>query len=430
MTTFPAIAASPLPTRLFRLGAVLGCLAFVGPIAASAAEGHGGNPDLGGHTLRIVDDGRALEFTGGITFGLTKEVRALLDANAGIRTLRLTSKGGRVQEARLLVDLLRQRGIVTYVARECLSACAIAFMGGAQRLVAPGGQIGFHRDRDAYGTKQAVDDSNDTEHATLIEEGVAPWFADRAFSTPSESMWTPPHAELLRANVITGVAPVVPAPASDVGTEVDAEFQAIPVFVAIKKAEPSIYAKIRAAAIDAVANKRSTAELAATVTPYMQALTRSHLPTASDAAIIEFAKVVNLELSEIQAHSPEDCYAFGYLPPGAKPFNMVSYLSTEVLLREQAALARVIETTAQPPAQPITDKDITPSRNYVMGRLIDKFGGADVEAYANARSPKPDRATVCRMTIAFYNEVFALPPDEQARLLRFILIRSYAANGG
>lgn len=407
--------------------------------AACTAQNSFGSPDLGGHRLRITDDGRALEFSGGITFGVTKEVRAILDKDASIRTLRLNSLGGRVQEARLLADLLHQRGVATYAAHPCLSACAIVFMGGAQRVVAPGGQIGFHRDRDAYGTKVAIDDANDTERATLIDEGVAPWFADRAYSTPSESMWVPSQDELMRAHVVTDViAQAGPASAPgqrpeaepDVGAQVDAEFQTIAVFATIKTAAPETYEKIRTAMIDAITHKRSAAELGAAVAPYMQSLTRTYLPTASDAAIIEFAKVITLELSEIAAHSPEDCYNFGYRPPGAKTFDVLPFLSTEILLREQAALAAVIGSKSEPPPRLPTDKEITPSRNYVMERLLDKYGAADMDAYADARSPQSDHTKVCRMTIAFYNEAFALPYDEQARLLRFLLVRSYNLNGG
>lgn len=404
------------------------------PATAWAALDAVAVPDFSKHTLTVAGDGRTLDFSGWITFGLTKDVRAALDKNAAIRAIRLDSRGGRVQEGRLLADLLRERGMTTIVTKECLSACAIVFMGGVQRTVLPGGKLGFHRDRDQFDSQLTVNDTNDTDRDTLVGNGVATWFADRAYSTPSETMWVPSPDDLQRAHVVTEVADVTVAAAStaqppetDVGAEVDAEFGKMAIFAAIRNVAPDTYAKIRAITVDAIVHKKSAAELSAAVAPYMRGLARTYLPTASDAAVIEFAKVIALELSDIAAHSTDDCYNFSYRPHEAKSLNVLPYLSTEVLLREQNALAELIESKQTPAPQRATDKDITPSRNYVTEKLIDQYGGADVEAYANAMAPNPDRAKVCRMTIAFYTEAFTLPPDEQARLLRFLLLRSYDA---
>jgi hypothetical protein len=417
-----------------RLSVVSAGLAFAFPVTlptkSFAALDLSRNPGPGTHSLRVAEDGRSLAFSGWIGFGLTKEVRAALDQNAAIRAIRLTSKGGRVQEARLLADLIRLRGITTIVPTECQSACTIVFMGGAQRIVAPEGKLGFHRDRDVYSSAITIEDTNDTDRANLIGHGVAPWFADHAYSTPSETMWIPSLDDLSRAHVVTEVTDITVAaasPAPDIGAEVDSDFQKMPVFAAIHKVAPDTYATIRGMTIDAIQHRKSAAELSATIAPYMQSLARTYLPTASDAAVIEFAKVIALELNEIATRSPEDCYGFAYHARDGKAPNVLPYLSTEILLREQTALAGVIESKMEPAPKPATDKDITPARNYVTERLIDKFGGADVEAYVDAMSPNPDRAKVCRMTIAFYTEAFSLPPDEQAQLFRFLLTRSYDA---
>ncbi len=411
-------------------------------MAAARAQALARSPVLDGHVLRVVDQGRALDFRGGIAFGVTREVRAALDRDMAIRMLRLTSPGGRVQEARLLADLLRQRGIDTYADGECVSACAIVFMAGARRVAVSGARLGFHRDRDGFaaaggtaGDGSTLDDANATDRALLVEEGMAPWFADRAYATPSSTMWLPSLGELVRGHVVTQVVDVSKerTPRDDAAAEADAAFAAIAVFGAIKRAAPDVYAKLRAATITAIEQRQPAAALAAVVAPYMRKVTRESLPGASDAAIVAFAKVLALELGEIGSHSADDCYAFGYGTAGSRPVEALPYLSTEVLLREQAALAALIDSRGGAvPALP-TDKDITPSRNLVMERLIDQYGGAAVEAYVDARAgdagPEVDHAQVCRMTIAFYNEAFTLPPDEQARLLRFILLRSYARAG-
>ncbi len=421
-------------TNTIRIIAACAALAFAAPAMADSlppvAPVAAKDPELGGHTLRLAGDGRAVEFSGDITFGVTQELRALLDKNVGIRTITLNSRGGRVQEGRLLADLIRQRAMTTYTESECLSACSLVFLAGAQRYVTKDAKLGFHRGYGAGLTKQDLDDTNDTDRASLIEDGIAPWFADHAYATPGTSMWIPTVDELKSAHVITDVAfpgqfGKPPASNRAVESDIDAQFLAVPVFAAIRKVAPDTYAKIRDTAVDAVNRKKTSVELGAMIAPFVQSLTNTYLPTASDAAIIEFSKVTVLDLQEIAAKSPEACYTFAYRPAGVPPINAFEYLSPEVLLRGQRAMAMVIESKMTPPPIAPTDKDINWSRNYVMEQLIQKFGGGDVEAYANARTAVSDRAKVCRMTIAFYNEVFTLPPDEQARLLRFMLARHY-----
>jgi hypothetical protein len=165
-----------------------------------------GDRAMGKHELRILRGGRELEFAGGITFGVTEEVRRPLDADPEIRMIHLNSLGGRIGEARKLRDLIRQRRLITYTASDCASACTIAFTGGVQRFVAVDAALGFHRGRFPGFTEAELAETNDEDRRGLIEAGVARWFANHAYSTPNSSMWWPTPNELKWAGVITGVA--------------------------------------------------------------------------------------------------------------------------------------------------------------------------------------------------------------------------------
>jgi hypothetical protein len=165
-----------------------------------------GDFTVGEHELRILRGGKELEYAGGITFGATDEVRRLLDADPDIRVIHLNSLGGRIGEARRLRDLIRERRLITYTGLECVSACTIAFMGGAKRFVGADAALGFHRGWFPGFSEQDLAEANDEERQSLIADGVAPWFADRAYSTPSKSVWWPTLNELKRAGVISGVA--------------------------------------------------------------------------------------------------------------------------------------------------------------------------------------------------------------------------------
>ena len=162
-----------------------------------------GDPEVGKHQLRVNGNGTELEFVGGITFGVADETRHILDIYPAIEAVRLTSPGGRIEEAYKLRALFHARGLVTYARSTCASACTIAFMGGSQRYLTPGAKLGFHRGRFTGLTAEQSDKGNDAERQALIAMGVPAWFANRAYSTPSSSMWWPTVDELSAANVIT-----------------------------------------------------------------------------------------------------------------------------------------------------------------------------------------------------------------------------------
>ena len=155
--------------------------------------------------LRVLDNGSELLFAGRIGFGLTGEIRALLDEHPEIRRLQLSSVGGRVLEARRLHDFIRSRGLDTYAAGLCASACTIAFMGGTQRLVAPEARLGFHQGNIPGGTAADLARQNRRDKSLLIEDGVDRDFVERAYATPNAEVWYPTREELLRARIVTGI---------------------------------------------------------------------------------------------------------------------------------------------------------------------------------------------------------------------------------
>src|SRR5262249_34921729 len=129
----------------FWAGAALfmGCLGFLSsagtlfnnarPQLAGVLRVVAGDKKTGNRTLKILPDGAELELSGGITFGITDEVRKILDIAPSVKVIHLNSWGGRVAEARKLRDLISERRLITYTSTTCASACTIAFLGGRQR---------------------------------------------------------------------------------------------------------------------------------------------------------------------------------------------------------------------------------------------------------------------------------------------------------
>ena len=69
-------------------------------------------------------------------------------------------------------------------------------MGGIQRFIAPEAKLGFHRGSFPGVADSELAEENDADRQWLISIGVPAWFADRAYSTPSGSMWWPTSEEL------------------------------------------------------------------------------------------------------------------------------------------------------------------------------------------------------------------------------------------
>ncbi|GKQ56086.1 RDD family protein [Bradyrhizobium sp. Ce-3] len=192
------------------------CLFVAAPQIAGVYEIVTGDTRVGPHQFRVLANGRGLEFSGGITFGVAHELETLLDAMSSVRTVQLNSIGGRMREAQKMADLIKARGLNTYVALSCLSACTVVFLGGKERvLLARSGKLGFHqtsfRGMTALDRQAAIE----TEIARLRGFGLSRAFAEHVTATPPSSMWYPDQNELLREKVATRL--YVPAPSKPAG---------------------------------------------------------------------------------------------------------------------------------------------------------------------------------------------------------------------
>jgi hypothetical protein len=174
------------------------------PQLAGIYEIVSGDAHVGPHEFHVLANGQTLEFSGGITFGVTQELERFLDAMAGVRTVRLSSNGGRILEAQRMSDLISSRNLATFVARDCLSACTIVFLGGKERFMLPTARLGFHQP--AFRGMTASD-----RHAAIATErqrlqqrfGLSAAFAARANSAPPGGMWYPDKDELMRERLVT-----------------------------------------------------------------------------------------------------------------------------------------------------------------------------------------------------------------------------------
>ena len=165
-----------------------------------------GDTDLNKLAVRVGPDGDTLYVEGSYGLGGEELVRRALDHNPGIRTVVLAGPGGRISVGFELYEMFRERKLATRVDDECASACTFAFLGGVERSLSPGGQLGFHRgsfpglsDNDMY------ESNRDLRRFLLIHAKLTPQFVDRVIATPPDEIWVPTPQELLAGRVINRV---------------------------------------------------------------------------------------------------------------------------------------------------------------------------------------------------------------------------------
>jgi hypothetical protein len=154
-------------------------------------------------TLEVRPDGRSILLAGGINDGCAEHLDAALQIAPEVTTVVLFSGGGWLSEGELLANVIRKRGLNTYVEANCTSACTIVFLAGKERAAAPSAKIGFHSGRIVGGIGIFSEEKNDRLRAIYQNAGLPDAFVRQAINTPSEKMWYPTHEDLQSAGVLT-----------------------------------------------------------------------------------------------------------------------------------------------------------------------------------------------------------------------------------
>jgi hypothetical protein len=153
--------------------------------------------------IYVVDDGKTLWLQGILGEGSAEEVQRAFGANPLVKTVMLSSRGGRAAEAKRIAQIISQKHLDTAVRGSCQSACTYLLLAGEHRAAEASSKIGFHRATFPGITSLGETYSNYRMLAHYRSVGLPSWFIDRAVGTPPTSMWYPTHQELLEARVLS-----------------------------------------------------------------------------------------------------------------------------------------------------------------------------------------------------------------------------------
>ena len=379
-----------------------------------------GHDPIGIYKIRVLRDATEVEVSGAITFGLTQDVRRALDKHPTIRIVHLNSNGGRVGEARNLRDLVESRGLTTYTASECLSACTLVYAAGKVRLIAKNARLGFHQYSFPGAKDRDFQADYETDKQDWLRRGFAQFFVEKAFATPSSAMWRPSHQELLRWDVITGYpesndVAVTGSSPKELQEGIERELASNPFLLALQQHEPKTYSEIVASLKRGLNQGNSETELAQKIFTLAHSAVHRMLPHASDPALRRWLGVLRDQVYLLTAN-PALCYWYLYRDEPAPTFDPTKYFPKELLQRQYSAMAEIIRSTSEgyrPPAA----GEIRRMQEIIFSDLS-KRHGKDVQMLTKPHGERVDETKICGLVYDLYEAILRLSEQESGALLR------------
>lgn len=375
------------------------------------------------YQLRVLRDASELEISGHFGFGLASDVKTMLDSHPTITLIHLNSDGGRVIEARQLRNLIETRGLSTFTASRCSSACVLAFAAGKQRLIAHNAILGFHQYSFPGASQVDFAEQYAEDRKWLLSKGIPEKFIDRAFSTSSSMLWKPTHEELFAANFITAYPNSDQVALSGIHLadieKVDEYLLKTPLFSTLKTYEPDIYEKVTAEAKSAFMRGESLFELRSKVTPLITQVYERRLPNASDASLRLVAQLIVDQGDVLIESNPENCYQLFSHPETINPQMLPQALRD----REFSTMAEVIRSASMEPINAPSEDDVAIDLTNVLAELYgiygDGLGVLDKKSISSS-----EKAKYCDISLSLFRAILRLPDRKAAPLLRYLFSNS------
>ncbi len=156
--------------------------------------------------LPLSADGQTVLVQGFLDFNTSSKLQTTIASNPQVKTLLLTSEGGRVFAARAMSIAVERAGLDTRIDGNCFSACALLFMAGKQRSMGRESQLGFHRysmSATQPGQVLSIEAELEKDRAYFLSRGVHANFVLHMFDRQSDEIWRPTRIELEQAGILT-----------------------------------------------------------------------------------------------------------------------------------------------------------------------------------------------------------------------------------
>jgi hypothetical protein len=383
--------------------------------------------------IRVLNNRKEVEIAGGLSIGTAEALEAILDRTATIHIVHLNNDGGVVNEGVRLGELIKSRGVATFTARTCVSACLLAFMGGKERYLGTEGRLGLH-EATVFGIGgNFARDTNERVRRVLLQRGLPESFINRALSTPASSMWYPSMRELLDAHVITSVVDERAYATTGISdwrdrTALETAFATAsassPVMVALKRYDPATYQSLSNTFVSSIQEGVPQIEMVEKLGSLATGVvTKRYLAHAPDQPLVSYYVTQTRVLRALRARNPIACVAAAYPEVEKEAPDFYKSVPRELRDEDSRNLSTLIEAVSTHPAA-------VPENTVIQGDLDAVFLGAErrvPKALKLISSPEHSvqrPGELCDATLALFDEIVSLSPQKAGPLLRFLAAQS------
>lgn len=428
----PGRGGSAFWAGLAKVMVVFGIISSLGAVSkdwALIAEGGRllvGIDNIPAHQIRILRDGKEIELSGGIGWGTVDDIRSALDANPSVTVIHLNSVGGRINEAQDLHDLIRSKGLNTYTATGCLSACTLAYLAGRERYLSTEGKIGFHSTA-IVGDDVPYGDLNDQVSVIYRDHGLPSDFVAKAIAMKPSDMWYPTHDELIAAKVVTAIVDGRYYGTSGIQEWSDAHkieegLLKNPTFAALSQHDPKNYALVSQIFVDGIQKGRSSVEIEADARKIViDKLVPQYLKVGPDAELLAYWRIQMNEIHFLKDASATKCVQFLMPDPSKPPLDLVQLLPKDMMADDVSALAALIIAAATKPV-PVEDWATVQTPFNAVLVLLTLKNPKYMEVLQDFNAYKGEDELKCDTLTAFYDEILNYPAEaDRGRILRGLM---------
>jgi hypothetical protein len=378
------------------------------------------------YEIRVLPDGKGVEFYGGLRAGCAAELRHVLDATPQAEVLHINSPGGRVREARAMARLVRDRGLLTYASDECLSAATLVFMSGKERIVSAYARIGFHSGRLPGVPRGQQEKMNAGMRDEMRAAGISEQFISRVLATSSKDMWYPSFDEMRQAGVVTsqsygerfsvsGTLLRESSPAA-----IAKLFDRVPGLQAMKDLEPATYQTLVTHYSAAIQEGKSLAEVAALGRSAVTRLMLKYLPRASNEVLLSTRDFWIEILEKYKDRNSRACIAFVSETADARVPNLDQLYPDYPEAKAAMLLEHILRSGAAQEAIPVNAEQAQKDAERITAKLRLAYGDR-VDLLKDASQWMGQSDTVCEILLALYRETSTIPQERQGNLLRYMV---------
>ncbi len=362
----------------------------------------------------VTTNGTVLLLHGSFGTGSAEKVRAVLQAEDGIRIVALASNGGRLREAADIAAMVRERKLDTYVDTRCESACTYVFLAGTDRAATPNARIGFHQPSFPGVNPLGRDFALNRMLGTYKDAGIPQDLLARIASTDASDMWYPTPQELQKAGVINrislgGETSAIAALTGRSREDIAKLLQGLPSMVAMDRHFPGTIDEASRVAWVAHLQGHSDTAVNNATREVISARFPQILAAANDGSLDDFAKLL---LEQMKAARDVNYEACNLLLLGK--LNVEQVLPPVLVQRELQLTLDILETDVLQPRALVDPTAFQLASAAALGDMDEK--AVDVVANPEGYLDQPELR--CNSYIDFYGRVVSLPDDQRHLVLR------------